>query len=182
MCACCTRYPSTSSRLTTGALDMFLLHVNVCQCLQYIYVTIFVSNRKSILARSQSKQSQQPISNVMLWPKPIALLSNVRRKQVPGGLSGTSTVKYLVLAPHQRLIEIKSSTLIYLPSLFQANYCHPCPVQQKERMQRSRVNIGHILFLTTRLDHYISLRTTDPYPGSTPPACLATASYLNMRF
>ena len=129
----------------------------------------------------------------MLWPKQTALQSNLRRKQVPalqhnqerkqvpGGLSGTgtSTMKYLVLAPHHKLIQRKNSGLIYLQNLLETNPCQLCPVQQKERKWRKRVKIGDILFW---LDHHISIRTPMSCLSLIPPACPDITSYPHMRF
>lgn len=46
----------------------------------HIYsISIFVSNRRLTLTRSQYKQSQESTSNLMLWPKQTALQRNQKR-------------------------------------------------------------------------------------------------------
>lgn len=77
-----------------------------------------ISNRRLMSCRSQYKKSQESTSNVMLWPQQTVFQSNLKRKQALEDQSVTSTVKCLVLAPHQKLIERKDSSLIYPPSQF----------------------------------------------------------------
>lgn len=78
-------------------------------CLQYLFISKPVSNRRPTLFRSQHKWNLELISNALLWPKRIASQSNLKRR--PGGLSVTTTLKALVLAPHQELKERKNSSL-----------------------------------------------------------------------
>ncbi|XP_071338774.1 uncharacterized protein C2orf81 homolog isoform X3 [Trachinotus anak] len=75
-------------------------------------------NRRLTFFRSQHKKRQESTTNLMLDLKQTALQCNLKTKQVPGGLSVTSTVMFVVLALHQKLIEIKGSRSVYLLSLF----------------------------------------------------------------
>lgn len=118
----------------------------------------------------------------MLSPLEVSLPSNLNRKQILGNPSVTSGVKFIFLISCQKLVKSKIRRLICFPSLFQANYCHPCPVPQSKWMNGLKVKSGHFLILLAQQYHFIRSRTAQPYRSLDRPSYLNTASSLSMIF